>query len=114
MEKQGAYVQNWKKRYFILRKGSLSYFARPEDEAPKGIISLVRVKVFSMLDFKKQFPHYSSPSTPLVNFGGHTVKENILDKDGLVIRTTNRNYFILCNSTRERDEWIQGIKNCVL
>lgn len=28
LEKQGAFIQNWKKRFFVLQKGSLSYYAK--------------------------------------------------------------------------------------
>eukprot|EP00727_Mastigamoeba_balamuthi_P012462 m51a1_g7839 hypothetical protein (187) ;mRNA; r:189965-190525 len=33
-------VRNWKRRYFVLREGSLAYFASPKDAVPCGVIAL--------------------------------------------------------------------------
>lgn len=37
--KQGGIVKNWKKRYFILKSGSLEYLTKPGGEV-KGVINL--------------------------------------------------------------------------
>lgn len=36
----GGSYRSWKRRYFILRKSTLSYFAAEGDKKPKGVIDL--------------------------------------------------------------------------
>jgi hypothetical protein len=53
----GGSYRNWKKRYFILRKSTLSYYAVEGDKNPKGVIDLtngrgVRSKDQCHLDVK--------------------------------------------------------------
>ena len=36
----GGSYRNWKRRYFILRSSTLSYYAEEGDKTPKGVIDL--------------------------------------------------------------------------
>ncbi len=50
----GGSYRNWKKRYFILRKSTLTYYGTEGDKKPKGVIDLasgrgVRKKVHCLL-----------------------------------------------------------------
>lgn len=38
----GGSYRNWKRRYFILRPSSLSYYAEEGDKTPKGAIDLTQ------------------------------------------------------------------------
>ncbi len=38
--KKGGFVKNWKRRWFVLRLNKLSYFGKPGDPSPLGIIDL--------------------------------------------------------------------------
>eukprot|EP00792_Barthelona_sp_PAP020_P005152 TRINITY_DN2526_c0_g1_i1.p1 TRINITY_DN2526_c0_g1~~TRINITY_DN2526_c0_g1_i1.p1 ORF type:complete len:207 (+),score=44.79 TRINITY_DN2526_c0_g1_i1:33-623(+) len=40
MTKQGHFIRNWKKRYFVLRDSILRYFSHPSEKKPRGTIVL--------------------------------------------------------------------------
>jgi hypothetical protein len=107
IEKQGAFIQNWKKRFFVLQKGSLSYYAKEDDLSPKGIISLVKCSCYSFQQVKRDQLNFTAFS-----FVGYS--EADLEVGALIVKTINRNYLILCNSAREKEDWVAAIKNCVL
>lgn len=43
--KQGGFVKNWKKRWFVAREGKLMYFYGASDPTPLGVVDLRRVTV---------------------------------------------------------------------
>lgn len=43
--KQGGFVKNWKRRWFVAREGTLTYFARANDPTPLGSVDLRNVTV---------------------------------------------------------------------
>jgi len=96
LEKQGLFVKNWKRRYFDLKKGSLLYYAKPQDKVSRGIISLVQASVVlpshpGMMILNSEYPPFC--------FG---------------VKTGARMYVIKCRDNEEREEWMISIKqNCI-
>ncbi|RLN14741.1 hypothetical protein BBJ28_00021365, partial [Nothophytophthora sp. Chile5] len=45
--KQGGFVKNWKKRWFVAREGKLTYYNGASDATPLGVVNLRRVTVDS-------------------------------------------------------------------
>ncbi|KAG7400153.1 hypothetical protein PHYBOEH_006861 [Phytophthora boehmeriae] len=43
--KQGGFVKNWKKRWFVAREGKMMYYHTPSDATPLGVVNLRRVTV---------------------------------------------------------------------
>lgn len=76
MAKQGGFVRNWRRRFFVLLDGELRYYAaRPapadgSDAAPKGVIPLRDVlsvsSSFLFVPASKDFPGGSLPALQLV------------------------------------------------
>eukprot|EP01114_Cavostelium_apophysatum_P011844 TRINITY_DN2636_c0_g1_i2.p1 TRINITY_DN2636_c0_g1~~TRINITY_DN2636_c0_g1_i2.p1 ORF type:complete len:1423 (+),score=460.75 TRINITY_DN2636_c0_g1_i2:227-4495(+) len=98
LEKQGAFVKSWKRRYFVLKKGTLYYYSKAQQVIPRGIISLVQANVVPLSAMKGNIGH-----TPLAFVAS-----------AFVIRTGHRNYIIKAKDSTEREEWMQAIeKNCI-
>lgn len=87
LEKQGALVKNWKRRYFVLKKGTLYYFKEKEAKTPRGIINLINALVL---------PYDSS------NF--HT----------FCIKTGSRTWIIASKDEPEKSSWMQAVSENVL
>lgn len=43
LTKQGEKVRSWKKRWFVLRNGTVFYYGSPKSKTPKGVIPLYNV-----------------------------------------------------------------------
>lgn len=43
LTKRGGFIKSWKRRWFVLEEGEISYFTQPEDSIPKGKIPLFAV-----------------------------------------------------------------------
>jgi hypothetical protein len=100
LEKQGAFIQNWKKRFFVLKKGSLFYYGRPEDKYPKGIISLMKASVVPFVEFKKEKPT-------------NTFCSELEAGLGFVVKTGRRNFIIKAPDALERDDWYVCLSYCI-
>jgi len=92
LEKQGFIVQSWKKRWFVLKKGSLYYYKRPQDSSPKGIISLVQTSVV--------------PYTAVSGHQSHADPQLLF-----TIKTGVRNFHLKASTPTERDDWVRAISN---
>jgi len=62
--KQGRVVKNWKRRFFVLKDGSLAYFERDDDVVPKGELSLYGAAVVYVEPPKIDKEHCIEVSTP--------------------------------------------------
>lgn len=93
MQKQGAWVKNWKRRYFILKKGSLFYYKEREDKIPRGIINLLNASVVPVHEKESdiQGPHYV--------FG---------------IKTGFRTWWIACKDNTTKLQWMQTIQQACI
>ena len=87
-QKEGGVVHNWKRRFFVLTKGSLSYFkSASETQAIKSI------KVNSITSI-----------TDMVSYQG---RNNVF-----VVNTHSRNYYIECSTAEQAKEWAEEINRC--
>ena len=65
MTKQGGVVKNWKKRFFVLTPGLLTYYKDKNDNEPAGAVFLQNSELFSEpgksnpIDLKVCFPQLS-------------------------------------------------------
>ncbi|PRP84152.1 hypothetical protein PROFUN_04143 [Planoprotostelium fungivorum] len=89
LEKQGFINPMWKKRWFVLQKGSLHFYKRPRDEAARGTISLVNATVHAM-KYPSDTLHY------------------------LTVKTSARTCLLKAESPAEREEWIKAIESCCM
>lgn len=90
LEKQGALVKNWKRRYFILKKGSLYYYKEKEAKTPRGLINLINAQVTSNESSNMNYVHT------------------------FCILTGNRTWIIAAKDEAEKQSWIQAISASVL
>jgi hypothetical protein len=80
LTKQGAIVKNWKKRYFIVQNGRMSYFDGPNGKE-LGAISLAGCRcAYSDLNHPYEF----------------------------TVATTSRTYYIIAENSQERESWMNA------
>eukprot|EP00026_Physarum_polycephalum_P001139 Phypoly_transcript_01140.p1 GENE.Phypoly_transcript_01140~~Phypoly_transcript_01140.p1 ORF type:complete len:1157 (+),score=266.27 Phypoly_transcript_01140:117-3587(+) len=84
LQKKGANRRNWTSRWFVLKNKYLFYFKNQKDQTPKGMISLVGVKLA---------PSDRKPYC-------------------FAIFSANREYLICGKNQTEVDEWMAAIKTC--
>uniref|UniRef100_A0A7S3GEJ1 non-specific serine/threonine protein kinase n=1 Tax=Palpitomonas bilix TaxID=652834 RepID=A0A7S3GEJ1_9EUKA len=92
LTKKGHIIQNWKRRWFVLGDGSLSYYANVKDSRPKGSLIVVDGEVEPNTQDKKKECCFSVTGM------------NGAKKKTLVIQ---------CESVRERDEWVKAMQSNV-
>eukprot|EP01121_Diplochlamys_sp_Union-15-3_P021323 TRINITY_DN8607_c0_g1_i1.p1 TRINITY_DN8607_c0_g1~~TRINITY_DN8607_c0_g1_i1.p1 ORF type:complete len:468 (-),score=65.95 TRINITY_DN8607_c0_g1_i1:102-1394(-) len=92
LTKLGHKVKNWKRRWFVLREGKISYYKKPKDAKPCGEVKL------NDITYVKETQGYHS-------------KNHSIDRPNCFIIHTNAHY-ILCSADNERDreEWIDVIE----
>jgi len=83
--KQGGQIKTWKRRYFILKGGTLSYHKKNGD-SPKGVIPLIGSKIE---ECNTEFPNSFCIIPP----------------------SGKRTYYIHASSGQERTEWINALKH---
>ena len=59
-----CYIQTWKKRWFVLRESTLSYYKDEKDDKPLGLISLKDCKSFELASQKVNKPYAFEIATP--------------------------------------------------
>eukprot|EP00002_Diphylleia_rotans_P035365 TRINITY_DN7709_c0_g1_i2.p1 TRINITY_DN7709_c0_g1~~TRINITY_DN7709_c0_g1_i2.p1 ORF type:complete len:380 (+),score=51.99 TRINITY_DN7709_c0_g1_i2:87-1226(+) len=83
--KQGHFIRNWKKRWFILRSGVLQYFESERESKSKGDISLLKAVICM------------STSSP---------EPNTLE----ITTATNVTYYIRAENEEEAQKWLAAIR----
>jgi hypothetical protein len=58
------FLQTWKKRWFVLRESTLSYYKDDKDDKPLGLISLKECKSFELASQKVNKPYAFEIATP--------------------------------------------------
>jgi len=89
LTKEGGSWKSWKRRFFLLEDGKLSYFKRESDKVPKGSINLE-----------------SSGHIRGVEYRG---KKYIFQ-----IQTPSRTYFMQADSAQERDNWVEALNGALV
>eukprot|EP01105_Mastigella_eilhardi_P027308 TRINITY_DN835_c0_g2_i1.p1 TRINITY_DN835_c0_g2~~TRINITY_DN835_c0_g2_i1.p1 ORF type:complete len:1265 (+),score=428.36 TRINITY_DN835_c0_g2_i1:206-4000(+) len=84
--KKGAKRRNWTNRWFIVKKGYLYYFKRPQDHVPKGIINLENSEVHEVVRGNKKFC--------------------------LSVLTGGREYYLSAKTVDEQHAWYEALKQC--
>jgi len=94
LTKRGAIIKSWKRRYFILKNRSLSYYETPDAaEAIKGIPMSHNVTV-ELLDIGDPRHKSLAPPTP------HCI----------VVISEGRSYFLCADDGKQAEMWTAGIK----
>jgi hypothetical protein len=91
LEKKGQNRRNWNKRWFILRKGLLSYYKTQDPKTLKGRVSLIRSSLLT-----------------------HAEKNGVEKPNVFAIRNPERDFIIRGKSLEEKEEWVQSIRQCIL
>lgn len=84
--KQGAVRKNWKRRFFVLHEGGLSYFKSEQDKQPIRTLSLTDISEARQAE------------------GGSVSRDNLLE-----IVTSKRIFNVQCDSPAEMRSWIHEI-----
>eukprot|EP01112_Ceratiomyxa_fruticulosa_P018548 TRINITY_DN594_c0_g1_i1.p1 TRINITY_DN594_c0_g1~~TRINITY_DN594_c0_g1_i1.p1 ORF type:complete len:439 (+),score=108.18 TRINITY_DN594_c0_g1_i1:321-1637(+) len=82
LTKEGGGFKSWKKRWFVLKAGKLSYFKGKGDTEVLGEISLATCGHIKVTDRKKK-------------------------SNGFEVATPSRTYYLCADNDQERDEWIR-------
>lgn len=90
LTKQGSFPRNWKRRFFVLTRDHLTYFAEPEDKQPKGQINIRDCK--------------SVKSAHSINWD---------ERGGFVVTTPARTYYMV-GEEKDRTRWIQCISRAIV
>lgn len=86
--KEGGVVHNWKKRFFVLTRGTLSYFKSPNDAQALKVIKVNTIT--SVIE---------SPQYQGRNFV-------------ISVLTHSRNFFMQCESQTLATEWTRELTKC--
>eukprot|EP00742_Colponemidia_sp_Colp-10_P000606 GILJ01000662.1.p1 GENE.GILJ01000662.1~~GILJ01000662.1.p1 ORF type:complete len:128 (-),score=12.14 GILJ01000662.1:137-520(-) len=90
LTKQGGFVKNWKRRYFVLRDNVITYFKTPTSTSPQGIIPLDQCLAVKSAD-------------------------DVINKCcSFIVSIPGRTYYILAESDEERDEWIRAVGRSIV
>ncbi|XP_076468741.1 pleckstrin homology domain-containing family A member 2-like [Babylonia areolata] len=84
--KQGAVRRNWKRRFFILHEGGLSYFKSEQDKQPIRTLSVTDISEARQAE------------------GANVNRDNLLE-----IVTSKRVFYVQCDSPADMRSWIQEI-----
>ena len=87
-KKEGGVVHNWKKRFFVLTKGTLSYFKSPNDTQA---LKVIKVNTFTSV---VESPQYQGRSFVIA------------------VHTHSRNFYMQCESQTLASEWRQELTKC--
>lgn len=95
MVKRGALAKNWKRRFFILRNDqTLTYYKEGSGSKPQGVIN-VGGKVHIT----------AGTESPEINWPGESLESSRLE-----VRTADRTYYMVCDSTAEATTWIAKLR----
>lgn len=89
LTKQSEWLQNWRRRYFLL-KGSKLFFAKSEYSGPHGMIDLAVCTTVKSADIKSRKRHSFEISTP---------------------ETT---YLLYADTEKEKDDWIGSVGRSIV
>jgi RAC serine/threonine-protein kinase len=85
LTKEGGSVKSWKKRWCVLKQGTLHY-AKSQTTTDLGMITLDKAFDIKAIDYKK--------------------KKNVFQ-----INTPDRTYYLQADSEKERDSWISALNS---
>jgi hypothetical protein len=85
LTKQGGSIKTWKKRWFVLKDGSIFYFKTPKDLSPKGTIDLEKNSKIGDTSLTKK-------------------------KYAFQVETAQRTFLITADSEDSKQEWIAAIR----
>jgi len=88
LTKQGGNIKTWKKRWCVLKDGSIFYFKTPKDQSPKGTIDLEKSSKLSETTLTKK-------------------------KYAFQIQTAQRTFVITAESESNKREWMAAINASV-
>lgn len=86
--KEGGSIKTWKKRWFVLKEGVLSYFKKQGDTEPAGSIDMT--------------------TSSGVKSGSDKGKHKVIFE----IVTPSRTYAFSCETEDERKEWMEALLSC--
>eukprot|EP00912_Choanoflagellata_sp_UC4_P000099 UC4_evm6s67 len=94
--KQGRIRKNWKRRFFVLREETLSYYRRPIDEKPAGVIDVSAINHVPVVD--NHTVGFKSDGTVSLEFGFN-------------LSTAGREYILFTDSELLAERWVAEIAN---
>jgi len=86
LTKEGGGFKSWKKRWFVLKEGTLSYYKAKGDTEALGVVSLATAGRIQVTDRKKK-------------------------ANGFEIPTPSRTFYLSADSEAERQAWIDAIEH---
>jgi len=93
MKKEGKMVKSWKQRWFVLQKNGVVSYYHSKEEQKKGGVAIASFNVKSMLRLRNKSWTKSDKK-----------------KYGIKIYTAHRNWKFLCNTDKERIDWLNAFE----
>jgi len=88
LTKQGGHIKTWKKRWCVLKDGTIFYFTSPKDTTPKGTIDLEKTSKITETNLTKK-------------------------KNSFQVQTLQRTFVICAESDAVKREWMTAIQNSI-
>jgi hypothetical protein len=88
LTKQGGHIKTWKKRWCVLKDGTIFYFTSPKDTTPKGTIDLEKSSKISDTNLTKK-------------------------KHAFQVQTLQRTFVICAESDSTKRDWMTSIQNAI-
>eukprot|EP00792_Barthelona_sp_PAP020_P005153 TRINITY_DN2526_c0_g2_i1.p1 TRINITY_DN2526_c0_g2~~TRINITY_DN2526_c0_g2_i1.p1 ORF type:complete len:208 (+),score=48.24 TRINITY_DN2526_c0_g2_i1:31-624(+) len=97
MTKQGHFIRNWKKRYFVLRDCVLRYFSHPSEKKPRGTIILMPESEVFVADINVKGELGLSADTNCI----------VLSAPG------QKTYYMYTDTKEEMDAWVDSLRKAI-
>ena len=117
LTKLGGTRKNWKKRWFVLKDATLSFFESESDASEKGSFSLLDCIIRDMTT-KKIYPPKATYAGEEDYFGQDDVRGKqhafeIIHCEGSVLFRNHRNLVVFAETEKEKNEWIRLLSDGV-
>ncbi|KAF2073386.1 hypothetical protein CYY_005299 [Polysphondylium violaceum] len=114
LTKQGGNVHNWKIRWFVLKKGTLTYYLTNinwEFSKPRGIIYLTKRTEVKETDYRNR--KFCFTVNPNYHIESQQSQSNPPTPGAPRLPTTNRIYLISAQTIFDQGKWIEKIRSAL-
>jgi hypothetical protein len=93
LQKQGEYLKNWRRRYFVLKQGKIFWFLNDQltpDSVPRGVIEVSKCLSIKGAEDTINRPH------------------------AFEISTMEESMFFIAESDKEKEDWINAVGRAIV
>ena len=115
--KRGGSRKNWKKRWFVLKNGDISFFESNSDKEPKGSFHLLGCQIQDV-DTDEIFPEFEKENrsaAPVSDVDEKTkhLAFQIFASDGSIMFRNHQQLCLYAETVEEKNEWIQAVSDAI-